>query len=116
MAWAVGKWGISHFAPSSGQSEALPHIHLFWPCSIFEANQLIYMTLEYPMFATRDLIIPGAVSDMMALAERDIGIACLGTMPRRSADRDVGDIDGVIEMGGTPILPGDRFWWTWRAY
>lgn len=82
MAWAVGKWGISHFAPSSGQSEALPHIHLFWPCSIFKANQLIYMTLEYPMFSTRDLIIPGAVSD----------------------------IDVVIEMGGTCILPGDRFW------
>ena len=40
------------------------------------------MTLEYPMFSTRDLIIPGAVSD----------------------------IDVVIEMGGTCILPGDRFW------
>lgn len=54
------------------------------------------------------IIILGAVRDRALLAAMDIGVKALGTTPRKSVRRDVGDIDIAIEMGGVLILPGDQ--------
>lgn len=56
------------------------------------------------------IVILGAVRDRLALATMDIGIKALGTTPRKSVRRDVGDIDIAIEIGGAAILPGDRIY------
>jgi regulator of ribonuclease activity A len=56
------------------------------------------------------IIILGAVRDKAMLATMDIGIKALGTTPRKSVRRDVGEIDVPIKIGGAAILPGDRIY------
>lgn len=56
------------------------------------------------------IIILGAVRDRSALSTMDIGIKALGTTPRKSVRRNVGDIDIPIIIGGAAILPGDQIY------
>lgn len=56
------------------------------------------------------IIILGAVRDKAALSRMDIGIKALGTTPRKSIRRDMGDIDIPLEIGGADIFPGDRIY------
>jgi regulator of ribonuclease activity A len=52
------------------------------------------------------LVIYGAVRDSVALDALPIGIKALGTNPRKSAKTGAGSVGDVIEIGGTPISPG----------
>jgi regulator of ribonuclease activity A len=52
-------------------------------------------------------VIDGAVRDVEALAEIDLGIKALGACPVRTDKREQGLRDEVVEIGGARIAPGD---------
>ena len=54
------------------------------------------------------VVINGAVRDVAALAELDLGIKALGSNPRKSAKTGAGDRDVVVSFGGATFTPGAR--------
>lgn len=52
------------------------------------------------------VVINGAVRDVAALAELDLGIKALGSNPRKSAKTGAGDRDVVLSFGGATFTPG----------
>ena len=54
------------------------------------------------------VVINGAVRDVAALAELDLGVKALGSNPRKSAKAGVGERDVVVSFGGATFTPGAR--------
>ncbi|MCL2803465.1 MAG: ribonuclease E activity regulator RraA [Micrococcales bacterium] len=54
------------------------------------------------------LVIYGAVRDVEALREIDLGVKALGSVPLKTDKRDLGDIDVPVEIGGVRVMPGDH--------
>ena len=52
------------------------------------------------------LVINAAVRDVAALAELDLGIKALGSMPRPSGKTGRGEIDVPVTFGGVTFRPG----------
>lgn len=53
------------------------------------------------------VVIWGALRDVAALAQLDIGIMALGHTPRKCVRSQEGETGGVIVIAGTPVAPGD---------
>lgn len=53
------------------------------------------------------IIVNGAVRDVAALRELDIGIKALGTNPRKSSKAGAGERDVDVEFGGITFVPGE---------
>jgi len=53
------------------------------------------------------VVVNGAVRDVDALRTVDIGLAALGSNPRRSAKRGAGETGGTVQFGGAVFAPGD---------
>ncbi|MEV0523940.1 ribonuclease E activity regulator RraA [Streptomyces sp. NPDC050439] len=53
------------------------------------------------------LILYGAVRDSSALAQLDLGIQALGTIPRKSSKDAAGAVDVPVTFGGVTFRPGD---------
>jgi regulator of ribonuclease activity A len=56
------------------------------------------------------VVIHGAVRDVAALRELDLGIRALGSNPRKSAKDGVGDVDVPVTFGGATFRPGATLW------
>jgi len=56
------------------------------------------------------LVINGAVRDVAILRQLGIGIKALGSNPRKSAKRGVGDRDVPVEFGGVIFTPGSTLY------
>lgn len=56
------------------------------------------------------VIIHGAVRDVAALRELDLGIRALGSNPRKSAKDGVGEVDVPVTFGGATFRPGAMVW------
>jgi regulator of ribonuclease activity A len=56
------------------------------------------------------LILNGAVRDVEALAELDLGLLALGHVPRRSRKGGVGAKDVPVTFGGATFQPGGTVW------
>jgi regulator of ribonuclease activity A len=56
------------------------------------------------------VIINGAVRDVTILAELRIGIKALGSNPRKSAKRGIGERDVPVQFGGVTFSPGDTLY------
>ena len=54
------------------------------------------------------VVINGAVRDVAALAELELGVKALGSNPRKSAKAGVGERDVVVSFGGATFTPGAR--------
>lgn len=54
------------------------------------------------------VVIHGAVRDVAALAELDLGVKALGSNPRKSAKTGAGERDAVVSFGGVSFQPGAR--------
>ena len=54
------------------------------------------------------VVIHGAVRDVAALAELDLGVKALGSNPRKSAKTGAGERDVVVSFGGVSFTPGAR--------
>jgi regulator of ribonuclease activity A len=52
------------------------------------------------------LVVNGAVRDVVALGELDIGIKALGSNPRKSAKEGTGQVDVAVSFGGVRFEPG----------
>jgi regulator of ribonuclease activity A len=53
------------------------------------------------------ILVYGAVRDAAILAETDLAIHALGTNPRKTEKRGLGDRDAVVTFCGATIRPGD---------
>ncbi|MBV8862553.1 MAG: ribonuclease E activity regulator RraA [Mycobacterium sp.] len=53
------------------------------------------------------LVVHGAVRDVAALRNVDLGIKALGTNPRKSRKTGAGDRDVPVSFGGVAFVPGD---------
>lgn len=51
-------------------------------------------------------IIYGSVRDVDALAELDLGVQAMGPIPRRPAQRGIGDLNVPVTFGGVQFVPG----------
>lgn len=56
------------------------------------------------------VVINGAVRDVGALGELDLGVRALGSNPRRSAKDGAGETDVPVEFGGVVFAPGATLW------
>jgi regulator of ribonuclease activity A len=56
------------------------------------------------------VIIHGPVRDRTALAQLDLGIKALGSIPRKSGKEGTGEADAVVEFGGVAFRPGAMLW------
>jgi regulator of ribonuclease activity A len=52
------------------------------------------------------VVIHGAVRDVAAIAETDLGLKALGVNPRRSAKTGTGEVDVPVDFGGVTFVPG----------
>lgn len=53
------------------------------------------------------ILVYGVVRDRAILRETDLAVHALGTNPRKTEKRGVGDRDVVVSFGGATIRPGD---------
>lgn len=53
------------------------------------------------------VVINGAVRDVAALRELDLGAKALGSNPRKSAKEGAGEVDVPVTFGGVEFRPGD---------
>ncbi|WP_111766004.1 ribonuclease E activity regulator RraA [Nakamurella deserti] len=56
------------------------------------------------------IVINGAVRDTALLADMDLGVKALGSIPRKSAKTGAGERDAVITFGGATFTTGDHVW------
>lgn len=56
------------------------------------------------------VVIHGAVRDVAALRELDVGIRALGSNPRKSAKDGHGELDVPVAFGGATFRPGATLW------
>ena len=52
----------------------------------------------------------GAVRDVAALRELDLGVKALGSNPRKSAKDGAGEVDAAVSFGGVTFRRGQRLW------
>jgi regulator of ribonuclease activity A len=53
------------------------------------------------------IIIYGCVRDVEVLANIDIGIQAIGSVPLKTEKRGVGELNVPLRFGGASIVPGD---------
>ena len=56
------------------------------------------------------VVLHGAVRDVAALRALPIGIAALGSNPRRSGKTGAGEADVPVRFGGATFTPGAELW------
>lgn len=56
------------------------------------------------------VVINGAVRDVAALRQLDLGIKALGSNPRKSAKDGSGEVDIAVTFGGVTFRPGQQLW------
>ncbi|MBF9001561.1 MULTISPECIES: putative 4-hydroxy-4-methyl-2-oxoglutarate aldolase [Vibrio] len=61
------------------------------------------------------VIIYGAVRDVVAMSEMDLGIKALGTCPIKTEKRNAGEINVKLTMMNQIILPGDYIYSDWNG-
>ncbi len=61
------------------------------------------------------VIIYGAVRDVVALSEIDLGIKALGTSPFKTEKRGVGKVNITLTMHNQMVQPGDYIYADWNG-
>jgi regulator of ribonuclease activity A len=56
------------------------------------------------------LVVNGAVRDVEALGDLDLGIKALGSNPRKSAKLAAGQVDVPVSFGGVTFRPGEHLY------
>ena len=51
-------------------------------------------------------MIHGCVRDVPALAGMDLGVVALGSCPRKTDKQGLGEVDVVLQLAGSRIVPG----------
>lgn len=53
------------------------------------------------------IVVYGCIRDSKAMGEMDVGVFALGTNPRKSVKKGVGDTDIPVTFGGVTFTPGE---------
>ncbi len=53
------------------------------------------------------ILVYGCIRDSKAIGEMDLGVFALGTHPRKTVKRNIGEIDLAVSFGGVSFHPGD---------
>lgn len=53
------------------------------------------------------IIIYGCIRDAAAIAELDLGVQAIGTIPLKTEKRGLGDLNVPINFGGVDFIPGE---------
>lgn len=53
------------------------------------------------------VVIYGAIRDVDAMAELDLGVQALGAIPLKTEKRGIGDLQVAVRFAGVDIRPGD---------
>ncbi|MCB1938654.1 MAG: ribonuclease E activity regulator RraA [Rhodocyclaceae bacterium] len=53
------------------------------------------------------IVVYGCIRDSKAIGAMDVGVFALGTHPRKSVKKGVGDTDIVVTFGGVSFIPGE---------
>lgn len=61
------------------------------------------------------IIIYGAVRDVVALSELDLGVKALGACPFRTEKKDAGYINVTLSIMNQMIQPGDYIYADWNG-
>lgn len=61
------------------------------------------------------VVIWGAVRDVGAMSEMDLGVKALTTCPFKTEKRDIGEIDVGLTIQGQMIQPGDYLYSDWNG-
>jgi regulator of ribonuclease activity A len=61
------------------------------------------------------VVIWGAVRDVGAMSEMDLGVKALTTCPFKTEKRDIGEIDVGLTIQGQMIQPGDYLYFDWNG-
>ncbi|MGD8115913.1 putative 4-hydroxy-4-methyl-2-oxoglutarate aldolase [Vibrio sp. Hep-1b-8] len=61
------------------------------------------------------VIVNGAVRDVAAMAEMDLGVKALGACPFKTEKRDVGEINVTLTIHNQMIQPGDYIYADWNG-
>jgi regulator of ribonuclease activity A len=56
------------------------------------------------------IIVHGCVRDTLELNDCEVGLQALGTIPRRSARKGIGEKDLVVNISGVIVHPGDMIY------
>ncbi|APR06055.1 ribonuclease E activity regulator RraA [Thauera chlorobenzoica] len=52
------------------------------------------------------ILVYGCIRDSKAIGEMNLGVFALGTHPRKTVKRNIGEIDLVVSFGGVSFHPG----------
>lgn len=52
------------------------------------------------------ILVYGCIRDSKAIGEMDLGVFALGTHPRKTVKRNVGEVDIPVSFGGVTFAPG----------
>ena len=52
------------------------------------------------------IIVYGCIRDSKAIGEMDLGVLALGTHPKKTVKRNVGEVDVPVSFGGVTFRPG----------
>lgn len=52
------------------------------------------------------IIVYGCIRDSKAIGEMDLGVFALGTHPKKTVKRNVGEVDVAVTFGGVTFHPG----------
>lgn len=52
------------------------------------------------------ILVYGCIRDSKAIGEMDLGVFALGTHPRKTVKRNIGEIDLAVSFGGVTFHPG----------
>lgn len=61
------------------------------------------------------MIINGAVRDVVAMSQMDLGIKALGACPFKTEKRGAGDVNVTLSIHNQMIQPGDYIYADWNG-
>jgi regulator of ribonuclease activity A len=53
------------------------------------------------------IVVYGCIRDSKAIGQMDVGVFALGTHPRKTVKKGVGDVDVPVTFGGVTFTPGE---------
>jgi regulator of ribonuclease activity A len=75
-------------------------------------DQLAIMAIEN---GWEGIIVNGAVRDVAAIAEMDLGVKALGACPFKTEKRGAGEVDVTLTINNQLIQPGDYIYSDWNG-
>ncbi|EEQ99105.1 Regulator of ribonuclease activity A, putative [Perkinsus marinus ATCC 50983] len=77
-----------------------------WPNTESFDVRLARYSIKGSNITTVSIVVYGYIRDSAAVNKMDIGVKALGTHPRKTEKKDIGDVDIPVKFGGVVFTPG----------